>query len=199
MASKHAVLGLVIERPDYGYGLFKRLEERCGPWAWSRPSVYTALEELSRANLVSVIGQAKRSCEAEGSGEKQGRAIYRATPWGVTFFEEWMFGPDALEAPRQELELKLAMARTHELPRLIDMTLVQEQTCVERLATLSREARRAPSAMPLSLPDVAARLVRDTEVQQLRLHVEWLQQARETMKPLLDRRPGAPLRLVSPA
>jgi DNA-binding PadR family transcriptional regulator len=143
MASKHAVLGLVIERPDYGYGLHKRLSQRCGPWAWSRAAVYAALEELSSAKLVSAD-----ESDARQSSGRQARTIFSATPGGVAFFDEWIFGPSALEAPRQELELKLVMARPHELPRLIEMSLLQEQDCVERLAALAREARRAVTGAP---------------------------------------------------
>ncbi|HTR88866.1 MAG TPA: PadR family transcriptional regulator [Solirubrobacteraceae bacterium] len=189
MASKHAVLGLVIERPDYGYGLYKRLADRCAPWAWSRPAVYAALEELSSAKLVS----ADESLYPAGSGG-HARTIYSATPGGVSFFDEWMFGPSALEAPRRELELKLVMARPHELPRLVEMSLAQEQDCVERIAALAREARRAPGGSQHAWGEVAARLVRDTEVKQLRLRVEWLQEARSTMKLFLHQHGTAPVR-----
>jgi DNA-binding PadR family transcriptional regulator len=181
MASKHAVLGLVIERPDYGYGLYKRLGQRCGPWAWSRPAVYAALEELSTAKLVSAHDSAARD-----SSGRQARMIYSATSGGVSFFDDWMFGPSALEAPRQELELKLVMGRPHELPRLIEMSLAHEQDCVERLAALAREARRAVTGAQRTWSEIAARLVRDTEVKQLRLRVEWLQEARTTMKLFLN-------------
>jgi DNA-binding PadR family transcriptional regulator len=196
MASKHAVLGLVIERPDYGYGLYKRLDQRCGPWAWSRPAVYAALEELSTAKLVS----ADDSHTRDSSG-RQARMIYSATPGGVSFFDDWMFGLSALEAPRQELELKLVMARPHELPRLIEMSLAHEQDCVERLAALAREARRTVTGAQPTWSDVAGRLVRDTEVKQLRLRVEWLQEARTAMKLFLNQhtpdltRAGGPVRV----
>jgi len=193
MASKHAVLGLVIERPDYGYGLYKRLEERCGPWAWSRPAVYAALEELSTAKLVSADDS-----HARDSSGKQARTIYSATPGGVSFFDDWMFGPSALEAPRQELELKLVMARPHEIPRLIEMSLAQEQDCVERIAFLAREARRVLTGPQRSWSEVAARLVRDTEVKQLRLRVEWLQEARRTMKLFLGQHSHEPPSAVGP-
>jgi len=35
MSAKHAILGLVIERPGYGYQLAQRLEERFGSSAFA--------------------------------------------------------------------------------------------------------------------------------------------------------------------
>lgn len=46
MSVKIAVLGLVIERPGYGYDLAQRLEERCPAWRWNTTGVYTTLKDL---------------------------------------------------------------------------------------------------------------------------------------------------------
>jgi DNA-binding PadR family transcriptional regulator len=184
VASKQAVLGLVIECPDYGYNLAKRLKQRCGPGAWSRQSVYLALDELVETKHV------RPRDEAQTMGEGQ-RIVYEATSGGVAYFQEWMFTPTAMEAPRDELELKIVLARPHELPKLIEMAWAQEQECVNKLATLTREAKRAESGRgPLSWSDVAEKLIRDNKTRRLRLRVECLQENREAMKLFLDRSAG---------
>ena len=57
MSAKHAVLGLVIEQPGYGYQLARRLEVRCGAWGWEPSGVYSALDSLSREGNVRSVGR----------------------------------------------------------------------------------------------------------------------------------------------
>lgn len=61
MSAKHAVLGLVIEHPGYGYQLAQRLDERFGSSGFAPPGVYSALDQLSRDELV-------RSASEKGAG-----------------------------------------------------------------------------------------------------------------------------------
>jgi DNA-binding PadR family transcriptional regulator len=51
MSAKNAVLGLVIERPGYGYDLARRLEERFGSSGFAPTGVYSALDQLSSEAL----------------------------------------------------------------------------------------------------------------------------------------------------
>jgi DNA-binding PadR family transcriptional regulator len=189
MAAKHAVLGLVIERADHGYELARRLQDRCGPWAWSRPTVYKALEDLDESKYVCALGGARAASNSPP------RTVYEATPRGVDYFGEWMFGEAAMEASRFELELKIMLARPHELPTLIDMTWKHEHECVERLAVLGRETRRAQSddsgdGDALSWADVGELWTKGNEIKRLRLRVECLQEGRRTMQMFLDRTTG---------
>jgi DNA-binding PadR family transcriptional regulator len=185
MASKHAVLGLVIERPDHGYELAKRLEERCGPWGWSRQAVYTALKELAESKHVRALG------ETQAASADQRRAVFEATPAGIDYFGSWMFDQAAMEVSHSELELKIVLARPRELPKLIEMTWAHEQQCVDRLAAMAREARASEPAGALSWLDIGEMLVKDTEIKRLRLRVECLQEARRTMQLFLDRAAGS--------
>jgi DNA-binding PadR family transcriptional regulator len=61
MSAKHAVLGLVIEHPGYGYQLAQRLDERFGSSGFAPSGVYSALDRLSRDELV-------RSASKKGAG-----------------------------------------------------------------------------------------------------------------------------------
>ena len=56
MSAKHAILGLVIERPGYGYQLAQRLDERFGSSGFAPSGVYSALDQLSRDELVRSAG-----------------------------------------------------------------------------------------------------------------------------------------------
>ena len=57
MSAKHAVLGLVIERPGYGYQLAQRLDERFGSSGFAPSGVYSALDQLTRDDLVRSAGE----------------------------------------------------------------------------------------------------------------------------------------------
>ncbi len=103
MSAKHAVLGLVIERPGYGYQLKQRLEERCGAWGWEPSGVYNALNQLTTDRHVRAVGR-------KGSGETgrgAPRLIYESTPKGMRFFNDWISRSSAPSPFRQELDLKI--------------------------------------------------------------------------------------------
>jgi DNA-binding PadR family transcriptional regulator len=185
MSAKHAVLGLVIERPGYGYQLAQRLEERCGAWGYERSGVYRALDQLQLEKHV----RSEREKGASGRGAP--RVIYEPTRQGVEFFEDWISKSSPPSPFRQELDLKVLFSGAESLPALIDQTWAQEQTCIDQLRTLtSTSLMRACPPEGMSWRDAAAVLARDAEIKLLQTRIEWLQEARLTMKAILDRSVG---------
>jgi DNA-binding PadR family transcriptional regulator len=175
MSAKHAVLGLVIERPGYGYDLARRLEARFGSSGFAPTGVYSALDQLSSEALVRNAGS-----RAGAANERAApRTIYEATPKGVDHFEEWMLGCSSLAPVRDELYMKIALSKPHNLSRLIELAETQEEDCLARLEDLRGPARSRGALRAWS--DVAVLLVRDAEIKQLQARVEWLQKARTIM------------------
>src|ERR1700716_645380 len=86
MSAKHAVLGLVIERPGYGYQLAQRLDERFSSSGFALSGGYSAADQLSRDELVRSSGE---TASVPGSRAAP-RTVYEATDEGVEHFEEWM-------------------------------------------------------------------------------------------------------------
>ncbi|HTA13946.1 MAG TPA: PadR family transcriptional regulator [Solirubrobacteraceae bacterium] len=188
MSAKNAVLGLVIERPGYGYDLARRLQERFGSSGFAPTGVYSALDQLSSEALVRSAGS-----RADATTERAApRTIYEATPKGVDHFEEWMLGGSSLAPVRDELYMKIALSKPHNLARLIELARSQEEDCLARLASLREPAAR-PGGGPRAWSDVAVLLVRDAEIKQLQARVEWLQRARAVMGKLN----GAQIRAVA--
>jgi DNA-binding PadR family transcriptional regulator len=179
MSAKYAVLGLVIERPGYGYQLAQRLEERFGCSGFAPSGVYSALDQLSRDDFV-------RSAGEMGAGPARRaapRTIYEATDEGVDHFETWMLGSSPTPPLRDELHMKIALCRPHNLGRLIDMVHGQELACLGRLEDLKRIAE----AEPASSQDwyrLMRVLARDAEVAFWNARIEWLQNARELLERL---------------
>lgn len=183
MSAKHAVLGLVIERPGYGYQLAQRLEERFGSSGFAPSGVYSALDQLSRDELV-------RSAGEMGAGPARRaapRTIYEATDEGVGHFEAWMLGPSPAPPLRDELHMKIALCRPHNVPRLIDMVSGQEVVCLGRLRDLKRLSDQAPTSSR-DWPRLMRMLAADAEVAFWNARIEWLQGARELLEQLRDDR-----------
>ncbi|MFZ2112611.1 MAG: hypothetical protein WAU77_02630, partial [Solirubrobacteraceae bacterium] len=123
---------------------------------------------------------------ADGANERAApRTIYEATPKGIDHFEQWMLGGSSLAPVRDELYMKIALSRPHNLPRLIKLAQTQEQDCLARLQQL-REPPGRPQGRPKAWSEVAVLLVRDAEIKQLQARIEWLQKARTIMHKLSE-------------
>jgi DNA-binding PadR family transcriptional regulator len=178
MSAKNAVLGLVIERPGYGYDLARRLQARFGSSGFAPTGVYSALDQLSAEELVRNAGRRTGAANERAAP----RTIYEATPKGVDHFEEWMLGDSSLAPVRDELYMKIALSKPHNLPRLIELARSQEEDCLARMHGLKRPLDRQGGLRAWS--EVAVLLVRDAEIKQLEARVEWLQKARVIMQKL---------------
>jgi DNA-binding PadR family transcriptional regulator len=177
MSAKHAILGLVIERPGYGYQLAKRLQERCGAWGWESSGVYSALDQLERDGHV-------RSVREKGGATGRGapRVIYEPTREGEEFFRDWIFKPTPPSPVRQELDLKIQIAGPEFLPRLIEQTWAQEQQCVDDLRTIAGTLQPAAPGSTRTWREAAPLLQRDAEMRLLRVRIQWLHDVREVMQ-----------------
>lgn len=182
MSAKYAILGLVIERPGYGYELAQRLEERFGSSSFAPSGVYSALDQLSREQLVRVAGEV-----GPGPARRAApRMIYEATKAGVEHFEAWMLGSSPAPPLRDELHMKIALCRPRNLPRLIDMVYGQELACMGRLQDLKRVSEGEAVQARREWPMLMRMLSRDAEIASWKARIEWLHNARELLERLLE-------------
>jgi len=120
------VLGLLIEQPDYGLGLERRLEERFTAARFAYSTAYNALRRLQKAGLV-------RPAEADPGAAEGGEVFYEATPEGVEHFRGWVRASTGGPIQREELHAKIAMCEPRDLPRLIDVLYAEELACIAEL------------------------------------------------------------------
>jgi DNA-binding PadR family transcriptional regulator len=194
MSAKHAVLGLVIERPGYGYQLAQRLEERFGSSGFAPSGVYSALDQLTRDDFV-------RSAGEMGAGPARRaapRTIYEATGEGVDHFERWMLGSSPTPPLRDELHMKIALCQPRNVRRLIEMVYGQELACIGRLQDL-KVLVDEPSVDSREWPRLMRVLARDAEVAFWNARIEWLQGARELLEQLRDEFDQAGIAPAAPA
>jgi DNA-binding PadR family transcriptional regulator len=181
MSAKYAVLGLVIERPGYGYQLAQRLEERFGSCEFAPSGVYSALDQLSRDAYIRSAGEM-----GAGPTERAApRTIYEATAEGIGHFEAWMLDASPTPPLRDELHMKIALCRPRDLPRLIEMVRRQEIACMGRLRDLKLRAQEDPPH-PQEWSSLMRTLARDAEVAVWNARIEWLQNARELLEQLCE-------------
>ncbi len=197
MSVKHAVLGLVIERPGYGYELIQRLGDRIEGWRPSETAVYPALKSLRAEGMIRA-----RDVVAGGSGSAhRGVVWYEATDVGRDEFSDWMHAPNDLVPQRDPFWLKVAFARPDDLPRLVELARELERACLDRLAQLGDEAGTVMRIDQPGTPwrEIGQEWLRRTEAAQLGVQLEAVQEVRVAMKRAIRHRGQAPGPVPVPA
>ncbi len=183
LSTKHAVLGLMIDRPSYGYNLQQQIGERLGFLGLAESTVYKTLERLELDGWVEEVGEKSAGQTRRGAP----RILYRATPEGVASFKSWMAETSDRAVLRDELQAKLALSDPDDLPTLLELAEAQSRECLEELVALAR-----PSLSELATTDVewrmAARyMVDDFKARWLESLVDWLDGICEVMEERIKR------------
>ena len=101
MSAGKAVLGLVIQRPGYGYQLEQRVKERFGSAQFVASSIYKALGRLEKDRLIRVVGGEELEL---ADAERSRRIKYEATPEGSAYFRGWLRASSSVPLVREELQ-----------------------------------------------------------------------------------------------
>jgi DNA-binding PadR family transcriptional regulator len=96
MSLRHALIGLLAEKPASGWDLTRRFEEVLGSvWPAGHPQIYGELRKLRTDGLIEV--------ESEGP---RGRTTYRPTKAGMDEVRRWLNSPDVDHTIRMEALLR---------------------------------------------------------------------------------------------
>lgn len=171
LSTKHVVLGLMIDRPGYGYALQQQFTERLGFLGLADSSIYKTLERLAADGWVEetegrALGPRHRGAQ---------RVLYKATPAGVSEFKGWMAQPCDRAVVRDELHAKLVLSDPDDLPDLLRAAEAQSRECLAELAELGQR-RALPATPDPPWGRVAAALVDDFHARWLESLVDWLDQ-----------------------
>ncbi|HET7590020.1 MAG TPA: PadR family transcriptional regulator [Solirubrobacterales bacterium] len=176
-----ALLGLLLERPGYGYELAQRLNERMGPtWKLTPSSIYPVLERLEADALVR-----RTVKEMPGRQRQRERVMYHATEAAAGAFEDWLRRPARRAPIRTELLARIAVARPQDAPRLLESLDEYERDC---LAMLAGEERGVPGEgeQPRGWNAVLTDLIEAAAGGQLRTELEWVEFARRRIRGFLS-------------
>ncbi|MFD8980870.1 PadR family transcriptional regulator [Streptomyces sp. NPDC059564] len=97
MSLRHALLGLLSERPASGYDLLKRFETSlANVWPATQSQMYTELSKLAAAGLISASAEGPR-----------GRKEYTLTDEGLAELRHWLTETKPTRNTRSDLLLRV--------------------------------------------------------------------------------------------
>jgi DNA-binding PadR family transcriptional regulator len=122
------VLGLVIERPSYGYELARRFEHTYGsllPLS-GVSHIYAALETLVGRELIVELDSASFT---RRSARRQPRPHYRATDLGVESYRAWLVAQRQESTRRSQLFARQLVVFRREPQIALDILARYERAC----------------------------------------------------------------------
>jgi DNA-binding PadR family transcriptional regulator len=155
------VLGVLTERPGYGYDLGKRIEERIGSgWQFKASTIYPVLSRLEEKDLVR---RDPRTVHAS-----RDRVVYRATDEGVVDFERWLRSDVRKEPVREDVLARIAVSRPEHAPLLLEALESYERECLDLIARATADVAHMTPWQRL-----IAEGVDDSILQHLRAEISW--------------------------
>ncbi|MHB8492737.1 MAG: PadR family transcriptional regulator, partial [Solirubrobacteraceae bacterium] len=138
MSAKHALLGLLLDRPGYPYDLGDRLQRRLGrAWAVNSGQLYQNIRILEREGLIERV-------DARTDGE--GRHVYAITTSGIDEFERWFDEVTGLARPaRRPLLIKITLAGPERLERALEQIEAHRRDRADLLKELMRDDGGRPT------------------------------------------------------
>ena len=178
-----AVLGLVIEKPSYGYELSQRFERRFGKLLRVGTShIYAALNSLERETLIEPIPG-----EHATRKRRQPKIHYRATAAGARAYRGWL--GERMRDDSQRVELLGRLLSTGSIDTRAMLTLVEryERECLEEASRISIPQRDEPGCAGELAYTLAERLVAEERRLAIQSQLLWVEYARKEIRALAER------------
>ena len=136
----YAVLGLLLERPSYGYELLVRFRSAFDvvEWGITPQGLYASLDRLERDGLIEPV-----DARPPDASRRQPRTPYRVTPAGVRELERFLGEPIDADPPPAELLVRLQCVAARDAGALLRMLDGYEATCLDELGRLGDAVRAA--------------------------------------------------------
>lgn len=178
-----AVLGLVIEKPSYGYEIGRRFLTRFADFVpASLSNIYTTLDRLVRLGLIEPT-----HAQAATVSGRQHKLHYRATSEGARAYRTWLARRLREVDHRSELLLRLLSVCLRGVPALDEVLERYEAECLEEQRQLEARLPHPVSEDPELMPELLARMVRDERSSMLAAQLEWVRRTRTELSDHLER------------
>jgi DNA-binding PadR family transcriptional regulator len=172
LSIKHALLGLLADRPLHGYELKAAYETELVPATQlNYGQVYATLDRMGREGLVAH--------ELVSQTERPDKKVYALTAEGRRELRDWLRTPSRLDLDlRNETYLKLTVARRLKDSNHLEILAVEMRSCFERLHEVTQARARADKEGA----SVQTILLLDLAVLRLEAFMKWLERCEEVLK-----------------
>ncbi len=165
MTVKHALLGLIAERPRHGYELhaaFLAIAGGDSNWDLKPAQVYSTLERLEQAGLVTCVSDL-------GEGKEPARRQYAVTGAGRQELDEWFATAIEPEHQRDSFYIKLMVALVSGCGDPYQVLITQRALIYQRLHAITNQRNQLDSRVEL-----AQVLLLDKAIMYLEADLRWL-------------------------
>jgi DNA-binding PadR family transcriptional regulator len=131
--TKYAVLGLLLERPSYGYEVLVRFRRAfdAGQWAITPQGLYASLDRLERDGLIEPIVDDVRE-----ASRRQPKTPYRVTADGEHELQRFLEAPIGPDPSRAEFLVRLQCAVMRDAEAILQMLDSYEDACLQELCRI---------------------------------------------------------------
>jgi DNA-binding PadR family transcriptional regulator len=180
VGTKYAVLGLLLERPSYGYELLVRFRRAfdVAQWGITPQGLYASLDRLERDGLIEPVDARDR-----GASRRQPKTPYHVTPSGERELQRFLDAPMGAEPSRPELLVRLQCVASSDADGLLQMLDGYERACRDELGRIGGEAPVARSGSLL------ARLALEERRIGVQARLTWIDHARDELRATAGEKP----------
>ncbi len=173
--TKFAVLGLLLERPSYGYEVLVRFRRAfdAGQWAITPQGLYAALDRLEQDGLIEPIVD-------QDASRRQPKTPYRVTVDGAQTLRQFLETPMDADPSRAEFLVRLQCAASQDADALLRMLDGYEHACLEELSRLGVDGHDDEGRGRL-----VERLALEDRRLALQARLTWIEYARQQLRSLV--------------
>lgn len=174
--TKYAVLGLLLDRPSYGYEVLVRFRRTFDAvqWGISPQGLYASLDRLERDGLIEPI-----VASSHDASRRQPKTPYRVTATGAEELRRFLDTPLSADASRAELLMRLQCMATRDIDALLQTLDEHEHACLDELGRIGSSAPARPGAPASSLVE---RLALEERRLGIQARLMWIDYARHELR-----------------
>ena len=176
VGTKHAVLGLLLEQPSYGYEVLVRFRRAfdVAQWQISPQGLYASLDRLERDGLIEPV-----EVSDDDVRRRQPKTPYRVTPSGADELRHFLDTPMGADPSPAELLVRLQCVAVRDAEALLRMLDDHEQACLDELGRIGAGAPGSGRAADDSLVE---RLALEERRLGIQARLLWIDYARHELR-----------------
>ena len=178
MSIKHAILSLLLESDRTGYDLTKNFESSVAfYWTASHQQIYKTLAEMHANGWVSLT--------VSEQSNKPDKKIYSLTTQGEQELIEWALIPPKKSPAKNQLLIKLMLARLVGVEPIIEQLNTEIQNVYEKISNYSKIEKQYFSSKPTSathIKNITSYLTLRHGILSAHADLDWLHEAIEMLE-----------------